>query len=321
MVPHFGGEAVPISEVSLLSNISDASAAYLFMELVKALHSVPFVCGLAINTAVVAMILRFNNMRKVTNIYLTSLAVANIVYLFDVPFTYITLLYKRWVFGSFLCKLRHVMVLASTTSFAFTILALTLHKYASICAPAGAAKEHHMRFSAYSTTAAVWLVSLMFCVPVFMYADVSISGDALACQVNWACMNGHGYLVYSFLLMFVVPVFLSIVFCGLTMFKLHNSLRCTSNVVCTRARKQCVNTIRILLIVYVIMWLPYWVNQFLMQNVDHLRRNEWFTVWFTVGELMTYTNCVASALFFVFLLQSFRECIAGILMCKRLNYN
>lgn len=72
--------------------------------LVQILYGIVCLIGLAGNTLVIYVVVRFSKMQTVTNLYIVNLAIADECFLIGVPFLVVTAILGYWPFGNFVCK-------------------------------------------------------------------------------------------------------------------------------------------------------------------------------------------------------------------------
>lgn len=65
--------------------------------------------GVAGNSLVVAVVVKFAKMKTVTNIHILNLSVADTMYLVGLPMLTTTVVLRSWVFGPVLCKVYYIL--------------------------------------------------------------------------------------------------------------------------------------------------------------------------------------------------------------------
>ncbi|XP_033123333.1 growth hormone secretagogue receptor type 1-like isoform X2 [Anneissia japonica] len=122
--------------------------------------------GITGNVAIIIVFLRIKSMRTSMNIYLASLALADVMFLSNAPVT----IWKAFAAGDliedssfslFYCKLNTYLVDSSYHVSSLTILALTLERYFVVCWPLRF-KTTNVRPIAIGATLCCWGVSLVW---------------------------------------------------------------------------------------------------------------------------------------------------------------
>lgn len=98
--------------------------------------SVAMVLAVAGNIMVIMTIVRHKTMRTRTNMFIVSLAVADIlVAVCDMPFSIITLIKGDWVFGDAVCEFNGFTMSLFLGASVQTLMLISIHKYISITRP------------------------------------------------------------------------------------------------------------------------------------------------------------------------------------------
>lgn len=136
----------------------DAMPVMVERYMVPVTFTVIFICGVLGNGLVmfVIMCMKRRALRKVTNIYLINLAVADLlVLLFCVPFTGLTYTLESWPFGKFVCKfyactsndiplitvtyhqgkMVDYLMMTSMASSIWTMAAMSIDRYCAVVGP------------------------------------------------------------------------------------------------------------------------------------------------------------------------------------------
>ncbi|GAB6032588.1 hypothetical protein CHUAL_011480 [Chamberlinius hualienensis] len=119
------------------------------------------------NVMVILTIIRHRTMRTRTNMFIVSLAVADIlVAICDMPFSIITLIKGYWVFGDGFCEFNGVTMSLFLVASIQTLMFISVHKYISITRP----------FSRYMTPRRIILMIAITWIWSFIYAIAGVSG-------------------------------------------------------------------------------------------------------------------------------------------------
>lgn len=175
------------------------------------------ICALGLfgNVLVCFVVGRNKAMQTVTNLFITNLALADILLcVLGVPFTPVYTFYRRWTFGMALCHLvayaQGVSVYIST----LTLTAIAIDRFFVIVYPF----QQRMKLSyCLGIVLAVWIVSLILTVPygLFMHVVmVNLTGThTLYCEENWPSEYVRRlYGTLTSILQFVLP-FMIVMYC------------------------------------------------------------------------------------------------------------
>ncbi|KAJ4944709.1 hypothetical protein JOQ06_013249, partial [Pogonophryne albipinna] len=141
-----------------------------------------FMVGLTGNTLAIYVVLRYAKMKTVTNIYILNLAVADELYIIGLPFLTTQNVLSYWPFGTFLCRV--VMTADTMNQFTsiFCLTIMSIDRYLAVVHPIRSTKWRHPRV-AKVVSAAVWAVSFVVVLPVFIFSDVQETFNS--CNMNW----------------------------------------------------------------------------------------------------------------------------------------
>ncbi|XP_037940742.1 prolactin-releasing peptide receptor [Teleopsis dalmanni] len=139
------------------------------------LYATVFVLGVFGNMLVCYVVLRNKAMQTVTNIFITNLALSDILLCaLAVPFTPLYTFMGRWAFGRTLCHLVPFAQGCSIYISTLTLTAIAIDRYFVIIYPF----HPRMKLSTcISTIVGIWMISLLATLPYGMYVKVVIDSS------------------------------------------------------------------------------------------------------------------------------------------------
>lgn len=185
--------------------------------LLCSLYSLVFVCGLFGNLLVFYVVVRNRAMQTVTNVFITNLAISDILMcLLCVPFTPAYLYMRRWPFGLAMC---HTVAFTQTTSVyvsTLTLMSIAIDRYSVIMEPF----QQRMRMSrCLLIVAGIWLLSLVLSSPFGWYMhllQVNLTGTQEAyCEERWNEATRLLVASLTVVVQFAIP-FVIIAYCYLS---------------------------------------------------------------------------------------------------------
>ncbi|XP_067464511.1 beta-2 adrenergic receptor-like [Thunnus thynnus] len=200
------------SNSSLVPDWSGRSSEYSDGELVL-LGAAMAILVLAIvfgNVLVITAILRFQRLQTVTNLFIASLAVADLIMgVAVVPFGSIYILLGAWQFGNFMCEFWTATDVLCVTASIETLCVIALDRYLAITLPLRY-PTLLTRGRAFAVVLGVWVVaSLISFLPIHLKLWVSSDEEALRCLADEYCCDFNtsaAYAVSSSIVSFYLPL-------------------------------------------------------------------------------------------------------------------
>ncbi|XP_003793562.1 cholecystokinin receptor type A [Otolemur garnettii] len=195
------------------------------------LYSLIFLLSVLGNSLVITVLIRNRRMRTVTNIFLLSLAVSDLMLcLFCMPFNLIPNLLKDFIFGSAVCKTTTYFMGTSVSVSTFNLVAISLERYGAICKPLQS-RVWQTKSHALKVIAATWCLSFTIMTPYPIYSNLvpftkSNNQTANMCrfllpsdvmQQSW-----HTFLL---LILFIIPGIVMMVAYGLISLELYQGIK------------------------------------------------------------------------------------------------
>ncbi|PVD23760.1 hypothetical protein C0Q70_17033 [Pomacea canaliculata] len=177
---------------------------------VSLVYGFTLIFGLTGNALVIIVVLRNERLRSITNIFLTSLASADLVLVvFCVPIKCVAFFSFTWAFGEFLCKAVHYIQAVSMVCSVMTLTVMSVERNVAILFPLRA-KYLCTRGHAQIVIAVIWVLSLAMATPVLVgqkHKEVGQVRKAYWCVREWMRPEvGMAFDVYMFVFLFLLPV-------------------------------------------------------------------------------------------------------------------
>ncbi|XP_019382201.1 PREDICTED: cholecystokinin receptor type A [Gavialis gangeticus] len=195
------------------------------------LYSLIFLLSVLGNSLVITVLIRNKRMRTVTNIFLLSLAVSDLMLcLFCMPFTLIPNLLKDFIFGSAVCKTATYFMGVSVSVSTFNLVAISLERYSAICKPLQS-RVWQTKSHALKVIAATWCVSFTIMSPYPIYSKLvpftkPNNSTANMCRLLWPSdVIQQSWYTFLLLILFLIPGIVMMIAYGLISLELYRGIK------------------------------------------------------------------------------------------------
>ncbi|KAG5278716.1 hypothetical protein AALO_G00101970 [Alosa alosa] len=208
------------------------------------------ICFMALvgNSLVILTYIYFSRLKTMTDIYLLSLGIADLLFALTLPFWAASIMAK-WVLGTFLCKAMHAVYRVTFFSGMFLLTSISVDRYFAITK---AVSAHRCRSRAIYvskvSSLVIWLVAVLFSIPEMIYTHVS-ANDTCDLYYNQSKQLVVGMQVTQMVLGFAVPA-LVMVFC-------YSSIVRTLALARSFEKNKAVKVIFAVVSVFLICQIPY----------------------------------------------------------------
>ncbi|XP_056287735.1 LOW QUALITY PROTEIN: cholecystokinin receptor-like [Pseudoliparis swirei] len=183
------------------------------------LYCLIFLLSVFGNLLIVVVLVMNKRMRTVTNCFLLSLAVSDLMMaIFCMPFTLIPNILEDFIFGAAMCKAISYFMGISVSISTFSLVAIAFERYSAICNPLKS-RAWQTRSHAYRVIAATWVVSLLLMVPYPVFSFIRTHAKANGtvshmCRLNWPRREAEQtwYVLLLVILFFVPGVVMSVAY-------------------------------------------------------------------------------------------------------------
>lgn len=241
------------------------------------LYSVIFLLGLFGNIFVIVAIVKFKSLRTLTNYFLLNLTIGDIlVILVCIPVTLGSNLYKKWVYGEFLCKLTPFIQGSAVGVSVLSLLSISISRYFAIYKPLSA-KIIFSKRNVRIMLVIIWVISFTSLSPLLFVNSVKTYVvydyfESQFCEEVWAEHKDKNiYNVFIFCILFVWPfILMAIAYAviGHTLWignsVLMEDYSCQqkrSNLI-LKQRRRTVKMLVCVVILFALCWLPYYIVNF-----------------------------------------------------------
>lgn len=225
-------------------------------------YGIVFVVGLCLNLlALYVFIFRIKTWNAATT-YMFNLAVSDTLYVVSLPLlVYYYAMEDHWPFGEGLCKIVRFLFYTNLYGSILFLLCISAHRFMGICLPLKSLEWGQVRYARW-VSAIVWAVVIACQAPVLFFVTTSSRCESITCHDTSSKDLFGQFVVYStvmLVLMFCIP-FLVIIVCYCMM--AHKLLQPTQGITrMSRSKKKSVKMIIIVLVVFIVCFLPFHVTR------------------------------------------------------------
>ncbi|XP_049581065.1 growth hormone secretagogue receptor type 1 [Syngnathus scovelli] len=236
------------------------------------------VVGVAGNTMTILIIQHFKDMKTTTNLYLSSMAISDLLIFLCLPFDLYRLWkYVPWLFGEAVCLLYHYIFEGCTSATILHIAALSVERYLAISFPLRT-KVLVTKRRVHYIIAALWGFALASSTPTLFlvgveYDNVTGARGGQCKHTDAAIHSGRLHIMlWVSTGYFLCPMFCLVFLYGSIGFKLCRSradVRGPGALARERSHRQTVKILVVVVLAFIICWLPYHIGRNLFAQVDN----------------------------------------------------
>jgi neuropeptide Y receptor len=281
------------------------------------LYSVIFLLGVSGNLLVVYVVLRNKSMQTITNLFITNLAVSDIMMcLLAVPFTPLSAFLKSWVFGDALCHIVPMTLGVSVYVSTLTSTAIAIDRYFVIVHPF---KPRMKVFVCLLLIVAIWIISVSISLPLAIYQRVSWheAEQAYVCFEHWPKPTARQFFtVTNLILQYIVPCSI-ITFCYT---KVSVVLRIRAKAKLGRGsknserdeleikRKRRTNKMLIAMVsIFVCCWLPLNTVHIISEYKTDFDQGKFFVLIFFIAHVIAMSSTIYNPFLYAWMNENFKK--------------
>ncbi|XP_051947577.1 growth hormone secretagogue receptor type 1-like [Xyrauchen texanus] len=243
--------------------------------------------GLLGNTLTILVVWLRPQMRSTTYLYLSSMAISDVLILLLMPLDLYKLWrYRPWLLGNAVCKLSMFVGECCTFSSILHMTSLGAERYLAVCFPLRA-RLLVTRGRVRVLIAGLWGVAMLSAGPVFVLVGVEgLEGEASECRcTQYAQTSGLlKAMLWLSNLYFICPLAILSLLYGLIARRLH--LR--SHMHRDKAHRQTLRMMVVIVLVFVLCWLPFHVSRTLFSVSDSSDKLYYISQYFNLVSLVLF---------------------------------
>uniref|UniRef100_A0A6J0ULU0 Chemokine XC receptor 1 n=1 Tax=Pogona vitticeps TaxID=103695 RepID=A0A6J0ULU0_9SAUR len=274
------------------------------------LYSVTFFLSLLGNSLVLWIVIKYETLRSLTNLFIMNLCITDLVFSCALPF-WIMYGYYGWIFGDFLCKTVSAIFSVSYYSGVIFLTFMTILRYMAVVNPLSTLRTRKKRCGTLLSSA-IWTCSMLIVVPEIVYTQVTTETNGKQrCEykdLKWKLVELCQQVIF-----FAIS-FMIFAICYIRMIKILLQSR-------SQRRQKTVRLIFAIVVVFFLSWAPYNILGFLYElSSQHkikldcqVRKNVFFA--FDISRNIAYCHCFLNPVLYVFVGVKFRKHLK--LLCRQ----
>lgn len=285
------------------------------------LYSSIFILGVFGNALVCYVVLRNRAMQTVTNLFITNLALSDILLcVLAVPFTPLYTFMGKWIFGAPLCHLVPYAQGCSVYISTLTLTSIAIDRFFVIIYPFAP----RMKLStALVIIISVWLISLLVTSPYGLFMKIVQYNDTKYCEEHWDSEEIRKvFSLVTSTLQFGLP-FVIMAFCYICVsIKLNDRTRARPGNVTSkreeqdRDRKKRTNRMLIAMVaIFGISWMPLNVVNILNDFESKINCWRYYNVLFFIAHLFAMSSTIYNPFVYGYMNDNFKKEFKVVLSC------
>ncbi|XP_007242656.2 chemokine XC receptor 1 [Astyanax mexicanus] len=272
------------------------------------------------NALVLWVLIKYENLKSLTNAFLFNLAVSDLVFTVGLPFWAYYHASGEWTFGDVGCKAVSFIFFVGFYSSTIFLTTMTVHRYMAVVHPLSVVlnrKPYHC----VMISVAIWMLSFGAATPhVIFTAASNANGTSPVIYCSYNDLKWKLVGIYQQNIFFLVS-FTIITLCYVQI--LGRLLRPTSH-----TRRKTVRLILCIVVVFFLGWAPYNLSIFLdslisweFEKLSECEVSITIDYVFYVSRLVAFSHCCLNPVFYVFMGIKFRSHLKKMLwsICKRME--
>ncbi|NXG17077.1 XCR1 protein, partial [Grallaria varia] len=292
------------------SNICEMGNYFILnIHLTTVLYTLVFLLSLLGNTLVLWILLKYETLTSLTNIFIVNLSVSDLVFSCMLPFWVVDQSFG-WIFGEFLCKAVNAIFSIGYYSGVFFLTLMTILRYLCVVNPLSTLRSQ-TQCCGFLMCLAVWTVSIIIVVPEVIHTTVreNLEGGRTCDYADWKWKKVDIYVRnVLFLCSFGV-----IIFCYLKILIILLRTR-------SRRKHRTVKLILIIVVAFFLCWAPYNILSFLITfpspTCQYAKDS---SLAFHISRKIAFSHCCLNPVLYVFIGVKFKRHLAQ--LCSHCSHS
>ncbi|XP_074842196.1 C-C chemokine receptor type 9-like [Carettochelys insculpta] len=274
-----------------------------------------FSIGTVGNVLVILVYWKYRYRRSITNRYLLHLAIADLLFLFTLPF-WAKAASNGWIFKNFMCKIVNSMYKINFYSCTLVLMCISVDRYISIVQAMKAKNSKRKRLLLSKVVSfGIWLIAIGLCIPEIVYSESKQANDITTCKMVYPPTVTRAIKVTVLALKIIIGFFLPlIVMVTCYAFITHTLLQAKRS-----QKRKSLKIIVLIITVFLLSQLPYnsillvkTINTYTMVIHD-CQTSDNIDLGFQITQSIAFLHSCLNPFLYVFAGERFRKALFKIL--------
>ncbi|CAK7315637.1 pyroglutamylated RF-amide peptide receptor [Vulpes vulpes] len=286
-----------------------------------------FALALFGNALVVYVVTRRRAMRTVTNIFICSLALSDLlIAFFCIPVTMLQNVSDTWLGGAFICKMLPFVQSTAVVTEILTMTCIAAERHQGLVHPFKMKGQYTNR-RAFTMLGVVWLVAVIVGSPMWHVQRLEIKYDFLyekehiCCLEEWASpAHQKIYTTFILVILFLLPLMLMLILYSKIGYELWIKKRVGDCSVLrtihgkemskiTRKKKRAVIMMVTVVALFAVCWAPFHVVHMMMEYSNFEKEYDDVTIKmiFAIVQIIGFSNSICNPIVYAFMNENFKK--------------
>ncbi|KAM8928234.1 pyroglutamylated RF-amide peptide receptor [Lycaon pictus] len=286
-----------------------------------------FALALFGNALVVYVVTRRRAMRTVTNIFICSLALSDLlIAFFCIPVTMLQNISDTWLGGAFICKMLPFVQSTAVVTEILTMTCIAAERHQGLVHPFKMKGQYTNR-RAFTMLGVVWLVAVIVGSPMWHVQRLEIKYDFLyekehiCCLEEWASpAHQKIYTTFILVILFLLPLTLMLILYSKIGYELWIKKRVGDCSVLrtihgkemskiTRKKKRAVIMMVTVVALFAVCWAPFHVVHMMMEYSNFEKEYDDVTIKmiFAIVQIIGFSNSICNPIVYAFMNENFKK--------------
>ncbi|XP_010950894.1 pyroglutamylated RF-amide peptide receptor [Camelus bactrianus] len=286
-----------------------------------------FALALFGNALVVYVVTRSKAMRTVTNIFICSLALSDLlIAFFCIPVTMLQNISDNWLGGAFICKMVPFVQSTAIVTEILTMTCIAVERHQGLVHPFKM-KWQYTNQRAFTMLGVVWLVAVIVGSPMWYVQRLEIKYDFLyekehvCCLEEWASpVHQKIYTTFILVILFLLPLMVMLILYSKIGYELWIKKRVGDGSVLrtihgkemskiARKKKRAVVMMVTVVALFAVCWAPFHVVHMMIEYSNFEKEYDDVTIKiiFAIVQIIGFSNSICNPIVYAFMNENFKK--------------